>query len=87
MMYELKLNMENYAAGSSLRPVGKDYFKREEILLYEHAVCSAIAGQRRFEWSEWADGKREVSAVSAEEKKKIVAVRDAIAKVMTVGKK
>jgi hypothetical protein len=50
--------MENYGAGSVLRPAGKEYFKIEEILLYEHAVCSAIAGQRKVEWSEWVNGKR-----------------------------
>lgn len=85
MMYELKLNLENYSAGAALRPVGKDFFKREEILLYEHAVCSAIAAQRKFEWNEWVDGRREVGTIGGEEKKKIGTVRDAIVKALGQG--
>jgi hypothetical protein len=67
--------------------VGKDFFKREEILLYEHAVCSAIAGQRKFEWNEWVDGRREVGMIGAEERRKIGAVRDTIIKALVQAKR
>jgi hypothetical protein len=75
--------MENYNT-ASFNPASHEYFKREEIILYEHAVCSAIATQRRFEPNDWIAGKKEVSFRGNEEKKKIQTVRETINRIFGI---
>ena len=81
---ELKLHLENYSASSMLRPLNKEFFKKEEILLFEHAVCSAIASQRKFEENAWLTEKREVLSQANEEKKKILLIKEAIVKLCQI---
>lgn len=64
--------MENYSLGNTMKPMNKEAYKREDLLLYDHCISSAIVGQKKFEESEWITSKNEVRNAAAFEKKKIL---------------
>jgi len=49
LMIELRMQKDNYNISMIAKNLNKEYFNTEELLLYEHSICSAITAQRRFE--------------------------------------
>lgn len=44
-MFELSQRTQDYGISTILQNVHRDHFKHEELLLYEHSICSTIVGQ------------------------------------------
>ena len=63
--------IKNYSTSAALKPFNRQLFKTEEVLLFEHAVCSAIASQRKFDEKQWLLTSNEVVKVSTKERKKL----------------
>ena len=73
-MIELRMQKDNYNISVIAKGLNKEYFNSEELLLYEHSICSAITAQRRFEEREYILSNRQILNLGNMEKRKVIAV-------------
>lgn len=56
--FDLNLLFEDYGTHNILNNVNKQAFKKEELLLYQHSVSSAISNQKKFNQKDYISERR-----------------------------
>lgn len=72
------MQKDNYNLSTIAQNLNKDYFNNEELLLYEHSICSSITAQRRFEERDYVLSNRQVLNLGNIEKRKVIAVLETV---------